>query len=91
VVQGSEVQSLLLRYIINRVSKLICIKTYITRPEAQIAQKFLRSHGIRSFITADDLGGANPLLTLLGPGTVRLLISREQADRATKILTERLA
>jgi hypothetical protein len=68
------------------MSESVCIKTFTTRLEAQFAQGLLRSCGIPSFIIADDAGGTAPLLTLLGPGAVRLFVKRRNGKKAAEVL-----
>ncbi|MCH7939535.1 MAG: hypothetical protein IID13_07305 [Candidatus Marinimicrobia bacterium] len=62
-----------------------CLRTYLTRNEAELDQALLRSCGFETIIQADDAGGMQPHL-LFGNGGVRLLIHSSQADEAAQVL-----
>lgn len=62
---------------------LVCIQTYRTRPEAEIAKGFLESNGISASISADDAGGAYPCLS---SEEVKLLVTKENLEKAREIL-----
>ena len=62
-----------------------CLRTYLTRNEAEMDQALLRSCGFETIIQADDAGGMQPHL-LFGNGGVRLLIHSSQADEAAQVL-----
>ena len=47
---------------------------------------YLRSHGIRAVISADDEGGLGPYLA--AQGRVRVLVPAQHAARAQKLLEE---
>jgi hypothetical protein len=63
------------------------VKTFASRPEAEMAGTLLRSEGIGFFIAADDAGGAwgRPMLFRMG---VRLMVDEEDAPRAFELLAE---
>lgn len=62
-----------------------CLRTYLTRSEAELDQALLRSCGFETIIQADDAGGMQPHL-LFGNGGVRLLIHSSLADEAAQVL-----
>jgi hypothetical protein len=64
--------------------EVICVKTFNSRLEAEIARGNLEANGIDSMVSADDGGGIRPELAFaLG---VRLLIKKENEERALEIL-----
>ena len=67
---------------------VICIKTYQFRYEAELAQKLLENKGIKAAVIADDAGGMYPA----GLGDmfceVRLLVRKEDAQRASESLKD---
>jgi len=65
---------------------LVCIRTFTSHGEATVAQGLLRSCGIESLIRADDAGGADPLLVIVGPGMIRLMVKHADAEEAVGIL-----
>ncbi len=40
------------------MSEIVCLKIFPARFEAELAQQILESHGIKSFVSVDDCGGA---------------------------------
>lgn len=64
---------------------LICVKTYTNRVEAELAKGFLKTSSIEAIVSADDCGGVRPELGL-GTGGVRLLVKKEDIQRALKVL-----
>ena len=64
--------------------KLVCIKTFSTEEEAQIAQGLLESRGLEVMISNE---GADPAREgfVLGTG-VKLLVRREDVNKASEIL-----
>ena len=64
---------------------IVCIKTYNSRLEAELAKGLLDSHDIQAMISADDAGGLRPDM-LWGTGGVRLLVKREDAQNALDVL-----
>jgi hypothetical protein len=64
--------------------EVICVKTFNSRLEAEIARGNLEANGIESIVSADDGGGWRPEMAfVLG---VRLLIKKENEARALEIL-----
>ncbi len=59
------------------------VRTFRSRLEAEMAQGILEDEGIRSQVTADDLGGQLP-----GMLPARLAVLREDRERAERILDE---
>jgi hypothetical protein len=62
-----------------------CLRTYLTRNEAELDQALLRSCGFETIIQADDAGGMQPHL-LFGNGGVRLLVHSSRAEEASQVL-----
>jgi len=70
------------------MGKLICIKTYPNRIDAEIAKGFLEKNGIKAIISADDAGGILPNL-LWSTGGAKLLVKKEDKEAATRFLSDR--
>ena len=64
--------------------EIICVKTFNSRLEAEIARGNLEANGIDSMVSADDFGGIRPELAFVQG--VRLLIKKENEERALEIL-----
>ena len=62
----------------------VCLRTYLTRNEAEMDQALLRSCGIETILQADDAGGMQP--HLLFGRSVRLLVHVSKADEAAQVL-----
>lgn len=67
---------------------LITIKTYNSRIEAEVDKGLLEGCAIKSIISADDCGGADPNLAF-ATGGVKLMINEKDIDRAKEILKTR--
>ncbi len=67
----------------------VCLRTYLTRNEAEMDQALLRSCGIETILQADDAGGMQP--HLLFGRNVRLLVHSTKADEAAQVLDSDLA
>ncbi len=66
--------------------RLVPVKTFGSRLEAELAQRLLESVRIPSFVSADDAGGMRPPLQLtLG---VRLIVRAIDAPRARRVLAD---
>ena len=63
---------------------LVAVRTFLNHIEADLAKGALEAAGIESAISADDAGGTRPHLWV-GAG-VRLLVRREDVERAVEIL-----
>jgi len=55
-----------------------------SRTEAELMVGFLRTHGLRAAVAADDAGGQEPQLQLQG---VRVLVAPDDAAAARDLLT----
>lgn len=66
---------------------LIKIKTFLSRPEAEIAKGLLAEQGIVAVISIDDAAGQLPDLAFLSGG-VQLLVNKNDLDRAKAILEQ---
>jgi hypothetical protein len=64
------------------------IATYGSTFAARAAAAHLESEGIQALVITDNAGGAFPSMSGLSGG-VRLLVSGNDAERASQILTER--
>jgi len=67
-------------------SNTVCIQTYSTIAEAEMAKGILESNGIHAMVSADNIGGLIASLDLTGG--VKLLVLEEFAKRANEILDE---
>jgi Putative prokaryotic signal transducing protein len=56
-----------------------------SRTEAELIAGLLRSNGVRAAVSADDAGGQDPQLQILG---VRVLVSSADEASARRILAE---
>jgi hypothetical protein len=66
---------------------LVKVKSFSSRTEAEIAKGLLASHGIKSLITADDVGGMFPY-PLSGSFSVDLRVPQNYATKAANILKD---
>jgi hypothetical protein len=70
-------------------SRLIALKVFNSRSEAEIAAAALRAYGFESTISPDDAGG---MLAPMGSGSgVKLLVLSAQADAAKLVLDHELS
>ncbi len=67
------------------VGSIVCIKTFATRPEAELAKGMLAAGGIRAVVSVDDFGGLRPEVAF--SRGARLLVDAGQAGRALEILS----
>ena len=67
------------------MDKLIKIKSFLNRQEAELAKGVLGSYGIDSMISADDCGGMRPHLSM-GFSGVKLLVNESDVEKAKEIL-----
>lgn len=67
------------------MTDLVYIKTYLNRPEAELAKGFLEANGIKAMVSADDAGGMRPDL-MQATGGVRLLVREEDREVAIRLL-----
>jgi len=66
------------------VSSFVLVKTFASRPEAELAKGILEAGGIRAVVSADDAGGMRPELAF--SRGVRLLVKLADAARARELL-----
>ena len=64
-------------------NRLVVVRTFLNRIDADLAQGALESAGIDAMVAADDAGGNRPGLWM---GGVRLLVREEDAEQAGEIL-----
>lgn len=68
------------------MNAIVCIKSFMTRIEAEVAKSSLEAAGIHAMIEADDAGGAYPFpMSVTGRG-VRLFVKHKDTGKATKLL-----
>ena len=65
------------------MSRLVVIRTFATRGDAEIAQGLLASAGIASDVSSDDAGGAYPFDL---SGGAQLLVDEGDVEAASALL-----
>ncbi len=68
-------------------TRLVTLKTFPSRLEAEIAKGKLDSFGMQSFVSADDAGGMRPAPFAYSVGA-ELVIKEEDAQKANSILND---
>ncbi len=63
---------------------MVCVSTYPSEVEAEMARLHLEANGVLSFISTDDCGSWEPWLQLCKG--VRLMAAEEDASRALGLL-----
>ena len=66
------------------MSRLIPVRTFATRSEAEVAQGLLASAGIDSSLSSDDAGGAYPFDL---SGGAQLFVDEKDVEAASELLT----
>ena len=66
------------------MANYICIRTYLSRHEAEIDREFLKTSGIQAVIFAGDMDGIFPGLLVGAPA--RLMVAEQQAEEALELL-----
>lgn len=66
-------------------SKLVVVKSYGLRPEAELAKGMLEDAGIQAMIQADTAGGMREHLAWSGAG-FKVLVREEDAEAARGVL-----
>jgi hypothetical protein len=64
-------------------NKLVVVRDFLNKAEAELAQGALQAQGVRSIVQADDAGGEEPGLWM---GGVKLLVWPEDVKIADEIL-----
>ena len=67
--------------------RMIAVKIYHLRHEAELAQGLLESHGVGSLISSPDCGGMRPDFAY-GLGGIKLLVEKSAVEEARAILGE---
>jgi len=67
--------------------KLVTIRTYQERTEAELAKDYLESCDIDAIISGDDAGGMMPNMTS-NIGLARLLVRPDDAEEAERLLED---
>ena len=65
---------------------IVCIKTFATRMDAEVAKSKLMANSIQSFIEADDAGGAYPFPLSGHMKGIRLFVAKKYAQQAQNLL-----
>ncbi len=68
------------------MSDLVCVKSFNTRTEAEIARGLVETSGILATITGDDAGGSYPFPIQLSPTGMKLLVKKEDETKAHELL-----
>ena len=68
------------------MGQLVCVRTYLNRPEAEILKSSLEANGIATMLSADDAGGMRPELTM--SRGVKVWVHEEDKERAEELLQE---
>jgi hypothetical protein len=66
--------------------KIILLKTFGSRIEAELAKSFLESNGIKSIISADDAGEMYPAASIYWG--VKLMVNENDFDTAISLLDD---
>jgi hypothetical protein len=66
------------------LSRLIPVRAFATRSEAEVAQGLLASAGIDSSLSSDDAGGAYPFDL---SGGAQLFVDEKDVEAASELLT----
>jgi hypothetical protein len=64
--------------------KIVCIKKYLNRHEADVAKSVLDSNQIDCYVASDDSGSMRPSLSFVSP--IRLMVKEENATQALEVL-----
>ncbi|WP_372371070.1 putative signal transducing protein [Candidatus Uabimicrobium sp. HlEnr_7] len=67
------------------MSRIICVKKFANRLEAELAKSLLESKGIMANVSADDSGGMEMMPVQL-IGGVELLVLEDRLEEALNIL-----
>lgn len=63
------------------MTQLVCVRTFQTRAEAELARTALEAAGITATVRVDDAGGTEPALALT-TGGAKVLVPLAEAPRA---------
>jgi len=66
--------------------ELVAVRTFLSTIDAELAQSALDAAGIESMVRADDCAGLRPHMQM--SEGVELLVREEDAEEATRILSE---
>ena len=64
--------------------RIVCVKKYLHRHEAEVAKGVLNTNSIDCYVSADDSGGVRPDQTFLMG--VRIMVKETDAEKAIEIL-----
>lgn len=67
------------------MSRIVCVKKFPNRLEAELAKSLLESKGIMARVSADDSGGME-VMPIQFIGGVELLVLEDRLEEAIKIL-----
>ena len=63
---------------------IVCVKKFLYRHQAEIAERVLNGHGIDAYVSADDAGGVRPDQSFLMG--IRLMVKETDAEKAVELL-----
>lgn len=86
---GQDLQLLIMSLKPKMGSRMVWIRIFRTRKEAQVAQEILKEGGFESWIKEDKLFGI-PIQKFGVPARFRLMIERKNLDRAAEFLVKKL-
>ena len=66
------------------MTTLVCVQTFRTRAEAELAQAALEAAGIPASVRADDAGGTEPALVLT-TGGAKVLVGTTSVDEVVRL------
>lgn len=66
--------------------RLVAIRSYTNRIEAEMAQEQLQHVGVDSYVSGDDAGGMRPAMQLTQ--SVNLIVREQDIERANGLLGE---
>jgi len=64
--------------------KIICVKRFLNRHEAELAKGLLDANDVDCYVAADDGGGMRPGQSFASP--VRLMVKEQDAEQALEVL-----
>ena len=67
------------------MGKVVCVRTFERRVEAEMAMTLLKNNGIEGQVLSDDMGGLIPAI-LASTGGSKLFVREEDSEKASEIL-----
>lgn len=69
------------------MSKIVCVKKFSNRLQAELAKSLLEAEGIMAQVSADDSGGME-IMPIQLVGSVELLVLEDRLQEASSILNK---